>query len=123
MGENRVSANNCKFVQILVVAIVAICLCGCATVDENGQPTYLGEILNGAKETCTVIAGYVVANPEQSANVLEWVGGTLSMLGLGSVGAVFVWGGNKLRKACVKKTTEEEKEPEAKECKKDTLSA
>lgn len=103
MGEKQVSANKCKFVQTLAVVAVALCLCGCATANEDGTPTYWGEMLSGAKSACTVVAGAVMANPEQSASVLEWVGGTLSVCGMGGIGAAFIWGGNKLRKVLVKK--------------------
>lgn len=107
MGENKEikrSASWCKLVQGLAVGAVAVCLCGCGTTDaETGEPTVWGEVLTGAKETCAAVAGFVVANPEQSATALEWVGGTLTVCGLGGIGAAFLWAGNKLRKVCVKK--------------------
>lgn len=106
IGEKQGSANKCKFLPTLAVGVVALCLCGCATANEDGTPTYWGEILDGAKSACTVVAGTVMANPEQSASILEWIGGTLSVCGMGGVGAAFIWGGNKLRKVLVKKPQE-----------------
>lgn len=87
-----------KAILIFAASCAVLTCCGCATTNENGEPTAIGRVLNGATSTMSVICSVVDEHPEEAAGALEVIGGVLSVVGLGGISGALFMGANALRK-------------------------